>query len=80
MAKSPAPTSRNTRNEPPRLRSSTTRSGSIGLRARVSKNTKATSSTTAAIRKVSVLGSPQPCTSVELRSSGFFSRAASVKP
>ena len=56
----PAPAIPIARNEPPRLRSVTTRSGSSGWATRRWSATNATSSTTLAPRKASVTGSVQP--------------------
>ena len=54
------PTSSEARNDPPRLRSRTTRIGSSGCAARCSMTTKATRSTAAAPNKESVTVEPQP--------------------
>ena len=54
------PTSSEAMNEPPRLRSSTTRSGSSGCAARSSITTKANSSTAAATKNSTVVDELHP--------------------
>ena len=54
------PTSKEARKDPPRLRSRTTRRGSSGWAARCSMSTKATRSTAAAAKRVTVVEEPQP--------------------
>ena len=59
----PAPARTIARNEPPRSRSSTTRSGSSGLALRVWMTTNDASSATPATSIAIVVASAQPCVS-----------------
>ena len=63
----PAPASTIARNEPPRSRSSTTRSGSSGWRLRVWMKTNAPTSSTPAMSIPIVTGSVQLCVSAFAR-------------
>ena len=63
----PATSSSRARNEPERPRSANSRSGVIGCGARVSLNTKATSSTAPTANEAMPMRSPQPLDAARMK-------------